>query len=82
MIGHPLAAASAIGTASAVMAMNESLLPPTINLDYPDPVCDLDYIPNQARHAQARMSLVTASGFSGIHSALVLQLPEKIGEVS
>lgn len=82
MIGHPLAAAGAIGTASAIMAMNTSLLPPTMNLDHPDPDCDLDYIPNQARQAQAHTSLVTASGFSGLHSALVLQLPGQVGAVA
>lgn len=82
MIGHPLAAASAIGTASAIMAMNEGVLPPTINQEYPDLKCDLDYIPNHARKAKANTSLVTASGFSGIHSALVLQLPEEAGKIA
>jgi 3-oxoacyl-(acyl-carrier-protein) synthase len=72
MVGHALAAASAIGTVSAILAMRHRMVPPTINQSQPDPRCDLDYVPNHARAAEIKRALVTASGFSGIHSALVL----------
>jgi 3-oxoacyl-(acyl-carrier-protein) synthase len=72
MIGHPLSAASALGTVSAILAMQSGRLPPTINLETPDPDCDLDYVPNAARPATIDRAVVTASGFSGIHSALLV----------
>ena len=73
MIGHPLSAASAIGTVAAILAITHNVLFPTINYETPDPECDLDYIPNQYREASVEKVVVTASGFSGIHSALLLE---------
>ncbi|TMC08709.1 MAG: beta-ketoacyl-[acyl-carrier-protein] synthase family protein [Chloroflexi bacterium] len=72
MIGHPLSPASLVGVIAAVGAMETGMVPPTINYEVPDPECDLDYVPNQARHARVRRALVTASGFGGIHSSTLL----------
>jgi 3-oxoacyl-(acyl-carrier-protein) synthase len=73
MIGHPLAAANAVELVICSMIFQNDLLPPTINQEEKDPLCDLDYIPNEARSKKARIILKTSSGFSGIHSALVLK---------
>jgi len=73
MIGHPLAAANAIELAVCSMIFEKNVLPPTINQEERDPLCDLDYIPNQARQKKVDVILKTSSGFSGIHSSLVLR---------
>ncbi|MFA5431113.1 MAG: beta-ketoacyl-[acyl-carrier-protein] synthase family protein [Candidatus Omnitrophota bacterium] len=73
MIGHPLAAANAIELAVCSMIFEKDILPPTINQEERDPLCDLDYIPNQARRKKVDVILKTSSGFSGIHSSLVLR---------
>ncbi|MFQ5681379.1 MAG: beta-ketoacyl-[acyl-carrier-protein] synthase family protein [Candidatus Omnitrophota bacterium] len=75
MIGHPLAAANAIELTMCALIFENDILPPTINQKEPDPQCDLDYIPNQARQKRVRTILKTSSGFSGIHSSLVLKKP-------
>ncbi|MFH0763068.1 MAG: beta-ketoacyl-[acyl-carrier-protein] synthase family protein [Candidatus Omnitrophota bacterium] len=73
MIGHPLAAANAVELVVSSMIFEKGLLPPTINQQEKDPLCDLDYIPNLARKKQVNTILKTSSGFSGIHSSLVLK---------
>lgn len=73
MIGHSLSAASLVGIIAAIGAMRYSIVPPTINLQVPDPRCDLDYVPNRSRWCDVSTALVTASGFGGIHSAAVLR---------
>lgn len=73
MIGHPLAAANAIEMTVCSMIFQKDLLPPTINQEEKDPLCDLDYIPNIARVQRVNTILKTSSGFSGIHSSLVLK---------
>lgn len=73
MIGHSLASASLMGTISLIGAIENSIIHPTINYEYPDPSCDLDYVPNKSRKAKVNMGLVTASGFGGIHSAGILK---------
>jgi len=73
MIGHPLAAANAVEMTVCSMIFEKNLLPPTINQAEKDPLCDLDYIPNQARAKKVDIILKTSSGFSGIHSSLVLK---------
>jgi beta-ketoacyl-acyl-carrier-protein synthase II len=73
MIGHPLAAANAIEMTVCAMIFQRDLLPPTINQEEKDPLCDLDYIPNVARNKGVNTILKTSSGFSGIHSSLVLK---------
>ncbi len=73
MIGHPLAGANGIELAMGALIFERNILPPTINQEEPDPLCDLDYIPNEARSKKVHCMLKTSSGFSGIHSAMVLR---------
>ncbi len=73
MIGHPLAAANAVELVVCSMIFEKNILPPTINQEEKDPLCDLDYIPNVARAKKVNTILKTSSGFSGIHSSLVLK---------
>jgi 3-oxoacyl-(acyl-carrier-protein) synthase len=72
MVGHALAAASAIEVVACVMSMQSQRIHPTINLENPDPQCDLDYVPNHGRSHSMRWMLTTASGFSGLHAAMVM----------
>lgn len=72
MVGHSLASASLMGTVSVIGAIKNSIIHPTINYQYPDERCDLDYVPNQARFQEVSTGMVTASGFGGIHSAAIL----------
>lgn len=71
VIGHALGAASAIESIVCLLAINEGVIPPTANLDNPSADCDLDYVPNTARAARLRVVECNASGFSGIHSAML-----------
>jgi len=73
MIGHPLAAANAVELVVCAMIFQKNILPPTINQEEKDPLCDLDYIPNVARAKKVNTILKTSSGFSGIHSSLILR---------
>jgi beta-ketoacyl-acyl-carrier-protein synthase II len=73
MIGHPLAAANAVELTVCSMIFAKNILPPTINQEEKDPLCDLDYIPNEARAKKVNTILKTSSGFSGIHSALIIK---------
>lgn len=73
MIGHPLAAANGIELALSSLIFERGILPPTINQLEKDPACDLDYIANEARQVKVESILKTSSGFSGIHSAMVLE---------
>ena len=75
MIGHSLSAASLTGVIATVGAVGTGMVPPTINYEFPDPECDLDYVPNQARRHQVGTALVMASGFGGIHSGALLRAP-------
>lgn len=77
MIGHPLAGANGLELAVGCMIFERNILPPTINQEEKDPTCDLDYIPNKAREKKVNVMLKTSSGFSGIHSAMVLKRFEK-----
>lgn len=72
MVGHSLGAIGAIELAACVLAMEHSVVPPTANLEVPDPDCDLDYVPIQAREARLRNILSVGSGFGGFQSAVVL----------
>ncbi|MDO8675190.1 MAG: beta-ketoacyl-[acyl-carrier-protein] synthase family protein [Candidatus Omnitrophota bacterium] len=73
MIGHPLAGANGIELALSSLIFERNILPPTINQQEPDPLCDLYYIPNEAIQKKVNCILKTSSGFSGIHSAMTLQ---------
>jgi len=72
MIGHAQGACGAAGVAATVLGMRDGFLPPTINLDEPDPACDLDYVPNSARRADIEAALCNCIGFGSKNSALVL----------
>ena len=72
-VGHPQGASGAAGLAAALCAINTNLVPPTINLDEPDPECDLDYVPNRAREQQVRVALCNCIGFGSKNSALVVE---------
>ncbi len=72
-LGHMLGASGAISTAMAIKAIQESIIPPTINYSTPDPECDLDYVPNQFRKSRLEYALVNAFGFGGQNACLVLK---------
>jgi beta-ketoacyl-acyl-carrier-protein synthase II len=73
MIGHPLAAANAVELVVCSLIFEKNILPPTINQEEKDPLCDLDYISNVARDKKVNTIIKTSSGFSGIHSSLILR---------
>lgn len=73
MVGQAYAAGGLFGAAGALLALNEGVVPPTRNLDEPDPQCDLDYVPNQARLNDVHTALVASISFGGTHSATVLR---------
>ena len=71
MMGHTFGAAGAIEAMMCVLALHEGVLPPTINYREPDPDCDLDYVPNEARRVQVDVALSNAMGLGG-HNGCVL----------
>ncbi len=72
MTGHLLGAAGAVEAIYTVLAVARQVLPPTINLDEPDPACDLDYVPHRARRARVRAALSNAFGFGGTNVSLAV----------
>jgi beta-ketoacyl-acyl-carrier-protein synthase II len=73
MTGHLLGGAGALEAAVCVQALRTGLIPPTINLHSPDPSCDLDYVPNQARRADVRVALSNSFGFGGHNATLAVR---------
>jgi 3-oxoacyl-[acyl-carrier-protein] synthase II len=73
MTGHLLGAAGGIEAIATVLALHHGLLPPTINYDTPDPDCDLDYVPNQARKVDVEYALSNAFGFGGTNATLAFR---------
>jgi 3-oxoacyl-[acyl-carrier-protein] synthase II len=73
LIGHPQGACGAAGVAATLLGMRDGVAPPTINLEDPDPECDLDYIPNQARSLHFEYALANCIAFGSKNSALVLR---------
>jgi 3-oxoacyl-[acyl-carrier-protein] synthase II len=78
MIGHPQGASGASGLATTALALRRGVLPPTINLDEPDPACDLDFIPHRSRPAQVEAALCNCLGFGSKNSAIVLGAPDTV----
>ncbi len=76
MTGHLLGAAGGVEFVATVLTIVHHLIPPTINLEHPDPECDLDYVPNQARQARVRVALSNAFGFGGHNSTLIVKAYE------
>ncbi|MBP1682122.1 MAG: beta-ketoacyl-[acyl-carrier-protein] synthase [Proteobacteria bacterium] len=72
-IGHCLGAAGAIEAVVCLMAMRDEILPPTINLENPDPDCDLDYIPNVARKCRAEYTMSNSFGFGGTNGSVIFK---------
>ncbi len=73
MFGNLLGASGALDVITTVLAMEHSLIPPTINYQTPDPECDLDYVPNKAQTKEIKNALVISRGRGGINTALILQ---------
>jgi 3-oxoacyl-(acyl-carrier-protein) synthase len=73
MTGHMLGAAGGIEAIVVAKAVYEGIIPPTINLDDPDPVCDLDYVPHQARKKELTTAMSNSFGFGGVNSVLVVK---------
>ncbi len=71
MSGHVLGGAGAVEAVASILALERGLLPPTINLENPDPECDLDYVPNQAREFSGEYALSNSFGFGGHNVTLV-----------
>lgn len=77
MVGHSLGAIGSIEIAACALALEYGVVPPTANLHEPDPECDLDYVPLEARDCRADAVLTVGSGFGGFQSAMVLARPER-----
>lgn len=73
MTGHMLGAAGAVEAIATALALRDQILPPTINYETPDPECDLDYVPNEARHARVRVALSNSFGFGGHNATIALK---------
>ena len=74
MTGHLLGGAGGLEAGISVLALRDQILPPTINYENPDPACDLDYVPNQARKAKVDYALSNSFGFGGTNAALLFKL--------
>lgn len=72
MLGHTFGAAGAIEAAIAVLSIVHGIIPPTINLDHPDPEC-VDYVPNQARRSEVNVALSNSMGFGGHNTSLAFR---------
>jgi len=73
MHGHAMGASGAIEIVSSLVALNDGIVPPTINLNTPDPACDLDYVPNHAREGRIRTFLSNSFGFGGMNGVVALR---------
>jgi 3-oxoacyl-[acyl-carrier-protein] synthase II len=72
MLGHAMGASGTLEALACVLTMRDGILHPTINLEYPDPECDLDYVPNQARQARVDMALSNSFGLGGQNACIVI----------
>jgi 3-oxoacyl-[acyl-carrier-protein] synthase II len=71
MIGHAIGAAGAIEAVVCVKALQDQVIPPTINLDHPDPACDLDYVPHRCRETKMEHVMSNSFGFGNCNVALI-----------
>jgi 3-oxoacyl-[acyl-carrier-protein] synthase II len=79
MTGHTLGAAGAIESVYTVLAIERGMVPPTINQEHPDPLCDLDYVPNRPRPAKIRLALNNSFGFGGTNTTLAFRPAVELG---
>ena len=77
MTGHLLGAAGGVEAVFSILSIHRDILLPTINYETPDPECDLDYIPNQARNAKLKYALSNSFGFGGTNAALLFKRYEE-----
>ncbi len=73
MTGHLLGAAGAIEAIATVLAIRDQIAPPTINYEFPDPACDLDYVPNVARPMKIETAMSNGFGFGGHNATLIFR---------
>jgi 3-oxoacyl-[acyl-carrier-protein] synthase II len=76
MVGHLLGAAGAVELVATAMTVKTGIIPPTINYENPDPECDLDYVPNEARESKVRAAVCNSLGFGGHNISTILKAPE------
>jgi 3-oxoacyl-[acyl-carrier-protein] synthase II len=77
MTGHTLGAAGAVEAVISIQSILNGIIPPTINLHHPDPECDLDYVPNEARHATVNVAMSNVLGFGGHNTSLIFKRYEE-----
>src|SRR5260221_4807177 len=77
MLGHTFGAAGAIEAAISILSIVHGIIPPTINLEHPDPACDLDYVPHQARRSEVKVALSNSMGFGGHNTCLAFKQYER-----
>jgi 3-oxoacyl-[acyl-carrier-protein] synthase II len=73
MTGHLMGAGGGIEAIACIQAMKDGIVPPTINLEHPDPDCDLDYVPHEARRAELTVTMSNSFGFGGHNATLVFR---------
>jgi 3-oxoacyl-[acyl-carrier-protein] synthase II len=73
MTGHLMGAGGGIEAVATIRTINTGCIPPTINLDHPDPECDLDYVPHEARQAEVAVGMSNSFGFGGHNATLVFR---------
>jgi 3-oxoacyl-[acyl-carrier-protein] synthase II len=73
MTGHLLGAAGGVEAVVSILALERGVLPPTINLENPDPECDLDYIPNKSREKRVNVAMSNSFGFGGTNACLIFK---------
>jgi 3-oxoacyl-(acyl-carrier-protein) synthase len=78
MIGHSLGAIGSLEMAACALAIDRGVVPPTANYENPDPECDLDYTPNEAREVPVDVALSVGSGFGGFQSAMLFGRPAEV----
>ena len=71
--GHLMGAAGGVEAISVLLAIERGIIHPTLNYEFPDPECDLDYVPNQARKKEVRLGLSVSAGFGGVNSAILIK---------
>jgi 3-oxoacyl-(acyl-carrier-protein) synthase len=68
-----LGAAGGVEAIAVLLAIEKGIIHPTLNYEFPDPECDLDYVPNQARKQEVRLGLSISAGFGGVNSAILIK---------